>query len=563
MTLTPYKGRLVDLLVSDDEYEELNNYAKDLPAIRLSERAIDDLELLTVGALSPLQGFMGKQDYDSVLHDMRLSDGTIFPLPITLSVSSDAPISLDTDIALRTRRNYLLAVMTVEEIFSWDIEAYAQLVLGTTDNRHPLVSELYRWGSLNIAGRLRVLRLPPQYDFPELRLSPAQVRQNLQQQQSPNVIAFQTRNPMNRAHEAMVKQAMDDFEATLLIQPIVGVTTHQEIDHYTRVRANTTLLENYLPRDSVHLSLLPLALRMAGPREALLQTIIARNYGATHIPIGRHHADYADVHPPYAAYQLVKQHESELGIHVLPYKEWVYLPEDDRYDDIRNLHDGQQTIHLSSAAMRRGYLDKGKKLPEWFVRPEVADILAQAYPPKHQRGICIWFTGLSGAGKSTTASILSAMLRAHGRQVTLLDGDIVRTNLSRGLGFSKEDRDTNVRRIGFVAAEIVRHGGVAICAAISPYSATRADVRSMVGDGFVEVFVDTPLEVCEARDTKGLYAKARRGQIKGFTGVDDPYEAPQHPEIHLKTTTVSADANAQIVLQYLIEQQFILPLNSN
>ena len=559
MTLTPYKGSLVDLRVSVDKYEALNNFAKDLPAIRLSERATHDLELLAIGAFSPLHGFMGQADYESVLETMRLSDGTLFPMPITLPVDADAPISLDTQITLRTRRNSLLAIMTVEEIYEWDIESYAQNVLGTTDTRHPLVSELYRWGRLNIAGQLQVLRLPPQYDFPELRLTPAEVRHKLRHQKY--VVGFQSRNPMNRAHEAMLKHASEDLDASLLLQPIIGLTNPNDIDHYTRVRAYTTLLDDHLPQDKTLISLLPLALRWSGEREALWQAIIARNYGVTHLPIGRNHANpFPDSDTDYNARDLVKTHESELGVKVLPYREWVYLPEDDRYADSADLAEHQQSIQLSSKAMRRGYLDKGKKLPAWFVRPEVADILAQAYPPKHERGICIWFTGLSGAGKSTTASILSAKLRAHGRQVTLLDGDIVRTNLSRGLGFSKADRDTNVRRIGFVASEIVRHGGVAICAAVSPYRATRADVRSMVGEGFIEVFVDTPLEVCEARDSKGLYAKARRGQIKGFTGIDDPYEAPDNADIHLKTTTVSPDMNAQYVLDYLIEQAFIQPL---
>lgn len=559
MTLTPYKNTLIDLRVSDDDYDSLNAYAKDLPAIRLSERAIHDFELLAIGALSPLTQFMGKADYESVSETMRLSDGTLFPMPITLAVNADSPISLDTDIALRTKRNYLLAVMRVEEIYAPDIATHAKQVFGSLE--HPMVAELYRRGSLHIAGQVQVLRLPPRYDFPELRVSPAELRERLSVTGRENVLAFQSRNPMNRAQEAMLRRASRELDASLLLQPLVGMSSPYDLDYYTRVRSYTTLLENYLPKDNTLLSLLPLSLRLAGGREALLQAIIARNYGATHLPVGRDHASPGnDFYPPYAGHNLLKQYQDEIGIQVLSDREWVYLPDDDRYEDSRKLEESQQRIQLSSVAMKRGYLDKGKKVPEWFVRPEVADILAEAYPPKHQRGVCIWFTGLSGAGKSTTASIVAAMLRAHGRQVTLLDGDIVRQNLSRGLGFSKADRDTNVRRIGFVASEIVRHGGVAICAAISPYQTTRADVRHMVGDGFVEVFVDTPLAVCEARDSKGLYAKARRGQIKGFTGVDDPYEVPDDPDVHLKTTTITVENNAQYVLDYLIEQGFILPL---
>lgn len=558
MILPPYHGQLVNLIIPAEERDSLNAYAKDLPSVRLSERTLYDLEMLAIGAFSPLSSFMTQADYQAVLSEMRLQDGTLFPMPITLPVSSDAPLHLDTDIALRTRRNYLIAIMTVEAIYEWDKEAYIQAIIGTNDKRHPLLSEIQQWGDLNITGRLQVLQLPPHYDFPELRLSPQQVRAQLAQKKRKNVIAFQTRNPMNRAQEAMLKQAMQDMDASLLLQPIVGLTLPDDVDHYTRVRANTSLVNRYFDKAQVDSVLLPLAMRMAGEREALLQAIIARNYGASHIPIGPDHATIQADEASYAAKTLVEAYHDEIAVQVLPYQEWVYLPEFDDYQDAADVPASQESIRLSSKIMREGYLDKGQTVPAWFVRPEVADILAQAYPPKHQRGLCIWFTGLSGSGKSTTASILSAMLRAYGRQITLLDGDIVRTNLSKGLGFSKADRDTNIRRIGFVAAEIVRHGGIAICAAISPYQSTRDDVRRQVGEGFIEVFVDTPLAVCEARDTKGLYAKARRGQIKGFTGVDDPYEVPSNPEIHLQTTEVTADKNAQTVLNYLKGQDFIL-----
>ena len=560
MTLTfeAYQGELVNLLLAEEEHKALNEYAKKLPSIQLPHRARYDLEMLAMGALSPLKGFMGQSDYEHVLADMHLEDGTLFPMPITLTVSSDMPLHLDTDIALRTRRNYLIAVMTIEEIYHWNHDDYIHEILGDHYNKHPLLGEIQQWGDICIAGRLRVLQLPPHYDFPNLRLTPGQVRQQLADKQRKNVIAFQTRNPMNRAQEAMLQQAMQQFQASLLLQPIVGRTLPDDVDHYTRVRANTLLIENYFDTQQVDVALLPLSMRMAGQREALLQAIIARNYGATYIPIGLNHASVqTNGDDTYLAQKRVQEYEDEIGIKTLPYQEWVYLPEDDVYVDSSTIADNKQRIRLSTRAMRQGYLNKGKKAPEWFVRAEVANILAETYPPKQQRGICIWFTGLSGSGKSTTASILSAMLRAYGRQATLLDGDIVRTNLSKGLGFSKEDRDTNVRRIGFVAAEIVRHGGVVICATISPYQETRNAVRQIVGEGFIEVFVDTPLEVCESRDTKGLYAKARRGQIKGFTGIDDPYESPQSPEIYLSTTSVNPQENATIVLHFLKQQGFI------
>jgi sulfate adenylyltransferase len=254
----------------------------------------------------------------------------------------------------------------------------------------------------------------------------------------------------------------------------------------------------------------------------------------------------------------VQQFSEALGVGVVPFAELVYLPEKGHYEEVSNISAETPTLSISGTQVRERYLSNGIDLPDWFTRPEVAGILAEAYPPRHRQGVCVWFTGLSGAGKSTTAEILTILLLEHGRQVTVLDGDVVRTHLSKGLGFSKEDRDTNIRRIGFVSAEIVRHGGVAICAAVSPYRATRNDVRNMVGtDQFIEVFVDTPLEECERRDIKGMYAKARRGEIKGFTGIDDPYEAPQHAELTLDTVLHTPEENAQAILQCLIQRGFV------
>jgi sulfate adenylyltransferase len=305
-------------------------------------------------------------------------------------------------------------------------------------------------------------------------------------------------------------------------------------------------------------------MRLAGPREALWHALIRRNYGANHLIVGRDHAGPGQdsqgnpFYGPYEAQEMVAEYEDELGVKMVPFQMLVYLPDEDRYEEISKIPDGAKTSNISGTEVREQYLNNGRELPDWFTRPEVAQILADSYPPRYKQGVCVWFTGLSGAGKSTIASVLTVMLQEHGKQVTVLDGDVVRTHLSRGLGFSKEDRDTNIRRIGFVASEIVRHGGVAICAAVSPYRATRNDVRNMVGEThYVEVFVDTPLDVCEQRDVKGLYAKARRGEISGFTGIDDPYEAPQYPEIRLDTVNLSPEANAQIILKHLMDSGFI------
>ena len=561
--IEPYGGHLVNLIVEPESLEERKAYAGTLPSIQLSDRSLCDLELLAVGGFSPLDGFMRQADYQRVLDEMRLSNGMVFPMPITLPINGDAEVKLDQDIALRDRKNNLLAIMTVEEVYAWDRDEEAQKVFGSTDPRHPTVAEMHRWGPQYIAGRLQVLQPPPHYDFKYLRRTPAEVREVLSEFGYENVVAFQTRNPLHRAHEELTKRAAEEVGGVLLLHPSVGMTKPGDVDHYTRVRAYRALVDNYYDSNRILLSLLPLAMRMGGPREALWHAIIRRNYGANHIIIGRDHAGPGSdsqgnpFYGPYDAQELVQKHQDEIGVGVVPFRKLVYLTDEDRYEEISKIPQNSQTADISGTQVREEYLGNGKSLPEWFTRPEVAEILKEAYPPRHRQGACIWFTGLSGAGKSTTADVLTVLLLEHGRQVTVLDGDIVRTHLSKGLGFSKEDRDTNIRRIGFVASEIVRHGGIVICAAISPYRATRNDVRNMVGDGFIEVFVDTPIEVCEERDTKGLYAKARAGEIKGFTGIDDPYEPPLNAELTLSTVAVDPEENAAKILDYLISQGLI------
>ena len=482
---------------------------------------------------------MTRADYDRVLDEMRLADGSVFPIPVTLPV--EIPPAIGTEITLRNGRNEILATMTVEEVFERrDDEAF--LVTGTNDPRHPLVAEMARWPRHCISGPLNVLQLPTHYDFVDLRHTPAQVRELLAQRGRDNVVAFQTRNPLHRAHEEMTRQAMDSIDGTLLLHPVVGLTKPGDIDHYTRVRTYKALVEHHYPADRVVLSLLPLAMRMAGPREALWHAIIRRNYGANHFIVGRDHASPGPFYGAYDAQELVAKYEDEIGVKMIPFRE-VTGP-------------GGQSI--SGTQVREDYLAKGRPLPEWFTRPEVAAILADAHPPRHREGFCLWFTGLSGAGKSTTADIVVTLLLEHGRQSTVLDGDVVRTHLSKGLGFSKEDRDANILRIGFVASEVVRHGGVAVCAAVSPYRATRNTVRDMVGaHRFFEIFVDTPIEVCEQRDVKGMYAQARAGKVKNFTGVDDPYEAPLAAEVVIETVEASPQANARRIVELLQSRGFL------
>lgn len=561
---SPHGGSLVDLRVTGGERAECLDRASRLPSVALSERALCDLELLATGAFSPLTGFMGRADYESVLANLRLADGTLWPMPITLPVPADASLRLDSEVTLRSSKNEPLALLRIDELYSWDPEHEARVLLGKADARHPLVNEMASWGRLYAAGRLRVLDLPRYHDFVELRRTPAEVRALLTARGARTVVAFQTRNPLHRSHEELTKRAAAECGGTLLMHPVVGLTKPGDVDHYTRVRTYKALVEQHYDPARTLLSLLPLAMRMAGPREALWHALIRRNFGASHFIVGRDHAGPGPdsqgrpFFGPYDAQELVRRHEQEAGVRMVPFRELVYLPDEERYEETDKVPAGARVLNISGTQVREEYLALGRPLPEWFTRPATAAILAETSPARYRQGFCVWFTGLSGAGKSATAEALTALLLERGRQVTVLDGDVVRTHLSKGLGFSRADRDTNIRRIGFVAAEIVRHGGVALCAAVSPYRQTRDECRLMVGgERFFEVLVDTPLEVCESRDAKGLYAQARRGELRGFTGIDDPYEAPLHPEMVLDTVSQGIQDNANRLVALLTTRGFL------
>jgi sulfate adenylyltransferase len=567
--IRPYGDKLVDLVVAGEEREELLARSTKLPSVQISARSLCDLELLATGAFSPLDRFMGQNDYERVLTEMRLKNGMLFPIPVTLPLDESALPKWGEAITLNDARNNTLAIMQIEEIYHYDPMRECRLVLGTTDPKHPLVSEMVRWGKVYVSGELKVINLPVYYDFIDLRRTPAEVRLSLEEMGNTNVVAFQTRNPMHRIHEELTKRAAESIGGSLLIHPVVGMTKPGDVDHFTRVRVYRALAENYYDDKRTLLSLFPLAMRMAGPREALWHAIIRRNYGANHLIIGRDHAGPGidsqgkPFYGPYEAQTMMAQYAEEIGVQPVEFKELVYLSDEDRYEEVTKVPQDAPVFSISGTQVRDDYLAKGKLLPDWFTRRETAEILQQMYPARHKQGFCIWFTGLSGSGKSTTAEILTSLLLERGRQITLLDGDVVRTHLSKGLGFSREDRDTNILRIGFVAGEIARHGGAVICAAISPYRATRNEARRMVGENFIEVFVDTPIEVCEQRDVKGLYARARRGQITGFTGVDDPYEEPVNPELILDTVGFDAGMNARKIVTFLEERGWILPDGRN
>lgn len=561
--ISPYEGALVDLVLPTPS-EGVVAFAAELPSVRLTLRQACDLEMLASGAFSPLRTFMSEADHDSVLERMRLADGTVFPIPITLSTDDISNIDRGRDIALRNAKNELLAIMKVSEIYEWERERHAEAVFGTFDTRHPVVAEMQQWGRFNLSGELTVLKLPEYRDFQDLRLTPKQTRERLALLGRPHVVAFQTRNPIHFAHEVMTQRAIAMIDGTLLMHPVVGMTKEGDIDYFTRVRTYKEVCRLSYPGDRVLLALLPLAMRMAGPREAVWHAIIRRNFGASHFIVGRDHASPgldSNSKPFYdstVAQTLTKELSAETGVTIIPFQELAYLPEEQRYEEIDKIAPGSKVFSLSGTSVREDFLRKGQQFPEWFTRKEVAQILQESYPPRHRQGVCMWFTGLSGSGKSTTAEIVTALLLEEGRRATLLDGDVVRTHLSKGLGFSKEDRNINVNRIGFVASEVVRHGGIAVCSAVSPHRESRDQVRVMFAhEQFVEVFVDAPLEVCESRDAKGMYAKARKGEIKGFTGIDDVYESPVSPEIILDAVNRTARENAQAVIEYLRAKGFV------
>ncbi len=567
--ISPYGGKLVDLMANDSDREELNARVATLPSIKINQRAVHDLELLATGGFSPLTRFMDKATYERVLHDMRMDGGILWPLPVTLTANPDDLPQVGRELVLRNALNEPLAIMTLEEVFSWNLEKEARLAYGTTDARHPMVSEMGRWGKVCISGDLKVINMPRYFDFVELRRTPAEVRTMLEAMGHSNVVAFQTRNPLHRIHEELTKRAAEAVGGSLLIHPVVGLTKPGDVDHYTRVRIYKVLMENYYDKKQTALSLLPLAMRMAGPREALLHAIIRRNYGANHFIVGRDHAGPGSdssgkpFYGPYDAQEMLTQYQDEIGVKMVPFEMLVYLPDEDRYVEVKDVPKGAKTLNISGTQVREEYLAQGKLLPDWFTRPETAEILRQSYPPRYEQGFCLWFTGLSGAGKSATTQVLAELLLERGKTITVLDGDVVRTHLSKGLGFSKEDRDTNIMRIGFVAGELARHGGTVVCAAISPYRAARNEARKMVGENFITVYMDTPVEICEQRDVKGLYAKARQamaeGHPMGFTGVDDPYEPPIDPELTLKGVGVTPEENARRIITFLQEQGYLEP----
>ncbi len=539
---------------------ELKEQANNYPSLQLTDRHLCDLELIMNGGFRPLSGFMSKNDYNSVIRDMRLSNGSLWPIPITLDVNDKfiAEIGNTSKITLRDKEGFVLAVLEIEDIWKPDLKLEAEYVFGTNDTKHPGVHYLLKTCEKNyIGGKIKKVLDPNHHDYRKLRHTPDDLKSIFKKKKWDQIIAFQTRNPLHKAHFELTTLAMKELNANLLIHPVVGMTKPGDVNHYTRTRCYQHIMSEY-PENSAFLSLLPLAMRMGGPKETLLHAIIRKNYGCTHLIVGRDHAgpglnsNNEPFYGPYEAQEMLKKYQDELGIKMVPFKFMVFLPKSGKYKAIDDVIEGEDYKTLSGTELRE-LLDEGKGIPEWFTFKSVAHELELSNPPLTKRGFTIFFTGLSGSGKSTLANgLVNRLLEEGSRPVTLLDGDIVRTHLSSELGFTKEHRSINIKRIGYVASEITKNGGIAICAPIAPYEQDRAYNRKIISKegGYLEIFVNTPLQKCEERDSKGLYALAREGKIKEFTGVSDPYEEPTDSEIIIN----SSGENPEILVKKLYEK---------
>ena len=558
--IKPHGGKLCSPMLNKKYLGEVNNDILHLKSWTLTDRQLCDIELILNGGFSPLDGFMNQDDYNSVCEKTRLKNNLLWPIPITLDISNSLADKLDANekIVLRDKEGFAIALLTVNDLWHPDKDKEAHHIYKTTDTYHPGVNVLLNdTHPTYVGGSIKGIHNPKHYDYPELRHTPFQLREFFNKSGWSNIIAFQTRNPMHRAHVELTKRALNENNAKLLIHPAVGLTKPGDVNHYTRVRCYKNILSKY-DNDMTALSLLPLAMRMAGPREALWHTIIRKNYGCNYFIVGRDHAspglnrDNKPFYGPYDAQEILNEHSKELGMNIVPFKQLVYVKEKKSFMAIDEVPKDCTPLSVSGTELR-DMLDKGKTIPEWFSYPEVVEELQQQQPALSKRGFTIFFTGLSGSGKSTLANgVLVKLLEDGRRPATLLDGDIVRTHLSSELGFSKEHRSINVRRIGFVASEITKNGGIAICAPIAPYRLDRQFNRKMIDPlgGYIEVFVNTPLEICEQRDVKGLYAKARKGLLKRFTGIDDPYEKPENADIVID----SSDENPEVLVNQILDQ---------
>jgi sulfate adenylyltransferase len=565
----PHGGELKELLAGSARAAELRDASRDWPSLGLTDRQVRDLELLMNGGFSPLTGFLNREEYEGVRDRMRLPDGTLWPIPITLDVSREMADVLvpGQPLALRDPEGVLLASLTVGDVWEPELSEEAQRVYGNTSPDHPGVDYLlHQTQPVYVGGTVEGVHFPVHYDFKKDRHTPRQLREEFTRLGWRTVVGFHTRNPMHRAQVELTLRAARKAQANLLIHPVVRMTQSGDLDHYTRVRCYEAILSQY-PQFTAKLSLLDMASRLAGPREALWHAIIRKNHGCTHFIVGQDHASPSlspqgePFYGLYDAQELLAEHQKELGVTMIPFRMLVYVKERDQYLPVDEIPEGVTTWSMSASELK-ARLDDGREIPDWFTFPDVAKELRRRHPPRSKKGFTVFFTGLSGSGKSTVANVLrTKLLEAGGRSVTLLDGDIVRRNLSSELGFSRHHRDLNIQRIGFVASEITKGGGIALCAPIAPYAHVRKQNRELVSQhgGYVLVYVSTPLEVCESRDRKGLYAKAKAGIIKEFTGVSDPYQVPDDADVVLDTTDITPEEAAQQVYLFLEKEGYIGP----
>jgi sulfate adenylyltransferase len=557
MALTNH-APIPELYVSYESAQKLKVEAGALPSWDLTARQVCDLELLMNGGFNPLKGFLSEEDYNGVVENMRLADGTLWPMPITLDVNEAFADKIEPgqDLALRDAEGVILAILSVTDKWVPNKANEAAKVFGADDLAHPAVNYLHNTaGKVYLGGPITGIQQPVHYDFKARRNTPNELRAYFRKLGWQKIVAFQTRNPLHRAHQELTFRAAREAQANLVIHPVVGMTKPGDVDHFTRVRCYEAVIDKY-PQSTTTMSLLNLAMRMAGPREAVWHGLIRKNHGMTHFIVGRDHAGPGknsagqDFYGPYDAQELFKKYESEIGVTMVDFKHMVYVQEKAQYFPANEIPEGSTVLDISGTELRRR-LREGLDIPEWFSFPEVVTQLRKTSPARDKQGFTVFFTGLSGSGKSTIANALMVkLMEMGGRPVTLLDGDVVRKHLSSELGFSKEHRDINIKRIGYVASEITKNGGIALCAPIAPYTATRRAVREMIEayGAFIEVHVATSIEECEKRDRKGLYKLAREGKIKEFTGISDPYEAPEKPELRIDTTGTDVDACAHEVI---------------
>ena len=566
--IPPYQGELKDLILNVEEAEHLKQKSESFPTIVLSQRQQCDLEMLLNGGLSPLTGFMNEDIYNSVIENTCLPNGVVWPIPYCLDVGEDfSSVTIGTQLALRDTEGFMPAVLTVESVWRVDKEKEANAIFGTSDHKHPGVKYLFESvRPFYVGGSIQGIQLPFHYDFDFLRNTPKELRQKFEKYGWRNIIAFHTSKPMHRIHQEVTTRAANDANAHILLHPVVGMSKPGDIQYYSRVHCYQAMME-YYPKGLVELSLFPAALRMAGPREALMNSIIRQNYGCTHYIVGAEHAAPPNVrenavrfYPTGASQRYVRKFESALDIKIVYADELCFDGEKKQFVPVsEGGNNNCKGVKYPNARVLEA-ISRSKEIPDWVTYPEIISAMSQACPPRVKQGITLFFTGLSGSGKSTLARIVYARFIEQGqRPVTLLDGDVVRHNLSSELGFSKKDRDINVKRIGYVASEITKNRGVAICAPIAPYAKMRREVRASIEQfgAFIEIHVSTSLEECEKRDRKGLYAKARKGLIPEFTGISDPYDIPKKPELTIDTENMSPVQAAEDIYLYLLREGYV------